>query len=182
MSVPNPSTVTTRARRAATASGVVAVGAALLLAGCSGSASAQTGAPSAATVQEGGTVRFGTPFTYGDGLFVEARVPATFTPTAQAEGVEGLEGTPVRIRLKITNGTRAPFTPHTLDAGAVSGGQAAVQIEDPGSQIALTGPGLELRSAGTSTFDLGFVVADPSDITLTIVPAIGGYEPLVVTS
>ena len=124
---------------------------------------------------------FGSPFTYDDGLYVETGVPTTFTPTSQAELGDEVEGTPVRIRLKITNGTRGRFTPHTLEASAVSGGQPALQIADPGSQMDLTGPGIELRTAGTSTFDLGFVVTDPSDITLTILPAIGGYEPLVVT-
>ena len=172
-----PSTTTARAPRAALALLTVA---ALLLGGCAGGASAQDGEPGPAAVQEGGTVRFGTPFIYDDGLFVEVRDPQTFTPGLEAEP-SGVEGVPVRIRVKLTNGTRQPFTPDPLEASVLSRGQPAVQIEDPEIQMGLTGPGIELRSAGTASFELGFVVADPDDITLTIVPDIGGYEPLVVT-
>lgn len=174
-----PSTTSARAPRTAAALAVLTA-TALLLGGCAGGANAQEGTPGPATVQEGGTVRFGTPFIYDDGLFVEVRDPRTFTPSEAAE-VGAVEGVPVRIRVKITNGTRQPFIPHTLEASVVSGGQPAVQIEDPEIQMGLTGPGIELRSAGTASFELGFVVADPDDVTLTIVPDIGGYEPLVVT-
>ncbi len=156
-------------------------GLALALGACSSSASAEVNEPTVQPTYEGAQITFGRPFEYGDGLFLQVKDPVRFTPSDQAEGAEGVEGEAVRIRFTITNGTRGAYSPHTLSATAVSGGVEATQIIDPAVQIAATGPSFELNRAGVVNFDLAFVVADPRDITLTVVPALGGYEPLVLT-
>lgn len=169
-------------RHTAAVVSVAAAVALLVAAGCTSTASAQGQEPAAATTLAGAQVTFGTPYEYGNGLFLQVKSPLTFAPTDQAEGVDEAAGQPVRIRFTITNGTRQEFTPHTLSATVVSGGQESTQIIDPGLQIDLTGPGATLRPAGVISFDLAFVVADTSDVTLTVVPALGGYEPLVLTT
>jgi len=161
---------------------VTALAAVLVAAGCTSTASAEGGDESAVVTYPGAEVTFGTPFKYDDGLFLQVRQPARFTPTAQAEWDRQVEGVPVRIHFTVTNGTRGDFTPHTLDATVVSGGQEALPILDPGSQIGLTGPSTTLRTAGVANFDLAFLVQDHRDVTLTVVPALGGYDPLVLVT
>ncbi|UZN03547.1 hypothetical protein [Cellulomonas sp. S1-8] len=185
MTTPTPAPTGAAARRLrtrATAAVALAAAALLVASGCAATANAESGTPDAAATHAGAELTFGTPFEYADGLFVQVKQPARFTPTAQAEWDRSVEGVPVRIRLTITNGTREEYIAHTLSATVESGGQAAAQIVDPGTQIDLTGPSLTLTTAGVVNFDLAFVVQDPSDVTLTVVPALGGYEPLVLTT
>ncbi|GIG41358.1 hypothetical protein [Cellulomonas phragmiteti] len=163
----------------------LAVGAAAALvaaAGCASAAGAEGNEPTAVMTYEGAQTSFGKPFKYGNGLFLQIKEPVAFTPTSQAEGVDEVEGQPVRIRITVTNGTRGQYTAHTFSATVESGGVPATQIIDPGSQIDLTGPSTELGPANVVTFDLAYVVADPRDITMTVVPALGGYDPLVLTT
>lgn len=170
----------TRAR--STLAAAVAV-VALLAAGCTSTANAEgSDEPAQAATFAGGTTTFGQTFTYPNGLVIEAKKPVTFTPSEQAEGLEGLEGEPVKVRINIINGSSVDYTPDKLGVTIESAGEQAVQIIDPGAQIELTGPGAPLGRSGVVAFDLAFVVQDPTDITLTLVPALGGYEPLVLTS
>lgn len=175
---PRPAPLARRRRQVAALAAAVA----LVAAGCTSAASAEEAEPTAAATHEGGQVPFGRPFEYADGLFLQIKSPLVFTPTSQAEGIDEAQGEPVRIRFTITNGTRQAYTPHTLSASVVSDGVTATQVIDPGLQIGLTGPSTELRTANVVSFDLAFVVADPDDVTLTVVPALGGYEPLVLVT
>ncbi|MBO0919319.1 hypothetical protein J1G42_00570 [Cellulomonas sp. zg-ZUI222] len=161
---------------------VVGLAAATLLVapGCAAGASADAG-PTTATAHAGAEVTFGTPFEYADGLLVDVTAPARFTPTAQAEWDRAVPGVLVRVRVSITNGTDAEFRPNTLIATAVSGGQDAVAVLDPGSQIGQTGPDAAVPAGGSVAFPLAFLVQDPADVRLTVEPALGGYEPLVLT-
>ncbi|UZN03544.1 hypothetical protein [Cellulomonas sp. S1-8] len=163
---------------------VVAAAAAgvLLAAGCTSAASADNNATPDSVVYEGGQTGFGQSFTYADGLIVEVKKPVEFTPTLQAEGLDGVEGDTVKVRISIINGTDEEFTPDTLGVTVTSDGQEAVQIIDPGSRIDLTGPAHPLDRSGVAAFDLAFVVADVDDVTLSLVPALLGYDPLVVTA
>lgn len=189
MTTSSPASVTTSPSRAtarrspraiAVGAGVVAV---LLAAGaCSSATAEENSGPTAATVYTGAQQPFGAPFEYANGLFLQVKSPVGFEPTSQAEPWDEGAGQPVRIRFTITNGTRGEFTPHTLSATAVSGGVEATPIVDPGSQIGVTGPSVALRTANVANFDLAFLVQDPNDVTLTVLPALGGYEPLVLTT
>ena len=130
---------------------------------------------------EGGQRTFGQAYEYGNGLFVQIKAPVEFEPTEQTVGLGG-EGVPVKIRVSITNGSRTDYKPHTLSATAVSGGVEATPLTDATAQIEVTGPSVEVRPAGVVAFDLAFLVADPSDVTLTVIPAIGGYQPVVYST
>lgn len=179
-SLPVRPVATRRASRAA-AVAVLVVAALLTGAGCAATASAEVGEPAPQVTHPGGEISFGSAYEYADGLFLQVKDPVKFTPTAQAEWDREVDGVPVRIAVSVTNGTRDDFTPHALTAVVVSDGVEAEPILDPGLQIGLTGPSVRLRPAGVAKFELAFLVADPDDVTLTVVPALGGYDPIVVT-
>ncbi|MBO3095252.1 hypothetical protein [Cellulomonas dongxiuzhuiae] len=163
---------------------VSAAAAALLVAaGCTSTASAGGSATPAEIATYAGTqTAFGQSFTYANGLVVEVKKPAAFAPSAYADGVEGSEGEPVRVRVNIINGTSGEFVPDTVGVVVVSGGEEAVQILDPGTGVDLTGPAQPLDRSGVVAFDLAFVVLDPQDVTLTLTPSLIGYDPLVFTT
>lgn len=167
-----------RARTAAVGAGLVAL---LALTGCASTAEADdAGTASAAATQTGSTVTFGRPFEYANGLFVTVKAPQEFEPSAEADGVDA--GVPVRVRVQVTNGTHEPYTPSTLSATAVSAGVEATPVWDAAREVDTAGPYVTLDPGGTVSFDLGFAVADPSDLQVSLVPALGGYDPLVVTT
>lgn len=173
-------TRSTSARRTAVVAAAAA--AVLLAAGCASTASAGgSGEPAQAATYAGTTTTFGQSFTYANGLVVEVKKPVAFAPSEFADGVEGADGEPVRVRVNLINGTSNEFVPDKLGATVVSGGVEATQILDPGSRIELTGPSRPLGRADVVAFDLAFVVEDPEDVTLTLTPALGGYDPVVYT-
>lgn len=173
-------TTPTRRRTALTAAVLAAT---LLAAGCTSTASAGgSEEPAEIATYAGAQVRFGESFTYANGLVIEVKKPVPFVPTESAEGLEGVEGDPVKVRINIINGSSVEYVPDTLGVTIVSAGQPAVQIIDPGSQIELTGPSAPLGRSGVVAFDLAFLVQDPQDITLSLVPSLGGYDPLVVAT
>ena len=175
-------TRSTTPRRRTTLAVAMAV-VALLAAGCTSTANAEgSDEPAQAATFAGGTTTFGQTFTYPNGLVIEVKKPVTYTPTETAEGLEGLEGEPVKVRINIINGSSVDYTPDKLGVTIESDGEQAVQIIDPGALIEATGPGQPLGRSGVVAFDLAFVVKDPADITLTLVPALGGYDALVLTS
>ncbi|MFC8191767.1 hypothetical protein ACFUMH_08920 [Cellulomonas sp. NPDC057328] len=177
--VPHRATRTRRGRTVVVATAVAAVLA--LASACASTASAgESGTPTGTATQAGSTVRFGKPFEYADGLFLTVKAPQQFEPSGEAEGVE--EGVPVRVRVQVTNGTRQPYTPSTLSATAESGGVTATPVWDPAREIDTAGPYVTLDPGGTASFDLGFAVADPSDLRIELLPALGGYDALVVTT
>ncbi|MCC2315035.1 hypothetical protein [Cellulomonas xiejunii] len=164
---------------------VVAVAAAALLAAAACTSTASAGGsdkPAERTTYKGGETTFGQSFAYSNGLAVEVEKPSAFVPSASADGAEGVDGEPVKVRVYVVNGTSGEFVPNTLEVTVVSDGEEAAQILDPGSRVELTGPGHALGRADVVAFDLAFVVQDPDDVTLTLVPAIAGYEPLVFTA
>jgi len=163
---------------------VVAVAAAALLAaaGCTSTASAGGSAePAEVTTYAGGSTTFGESFAYDNGLVVEVEKPSAFVPSQSADGVEDVDGKPVKVRVYIVNGTSRDYVPNTLEVTVVSDGEDGAQILDPASRVELTGPGLALAPGDVTAFDLAFVVQDPADVTLTLNPAIAGYEPLTFT-
>ncbi|QCB94878.1 hypothetical protein [Cellulomonas shaoxiangyii] len=169
--------------RAAVAAVAGAALVALLASGCASTAGAADAAQTATAgpTHPGATVPFGRPFEYADGLFVSVKAPQEFEPSPEAEGLAG-GGVPVRLRVQVTNGTAEPYSPSTLSATAVSAGVEASPVWDVPLAIDTAGPYVTLDPAGTVAFDIAFAVADPSDLQITVLPALGGYDPLVVTT
>ena len=95
---------------------------------------------------------------------------------------EASDTTPVRLRVNVINGSSQDFVPDGIGVTLESGVEEAPQILDPGQRIELTGPQRTLTRGDVAAFDLAFVVADPDDLTVTLVPALAGYDPLVVTA
>lgn len=173
-------TIPVRRTWAAMAAAAAAVA---LVAGCSATASADgSDEPAASATYEGGTVAYGESWTYANGLVLEVKKPVGFAPSAQADGVEGVEGDPVKLRVNVINGSSVDFDPSTIGVAVESAGVEATQVLDPISRIELTGPARPLTRGDVAAFDLAFVVADADDITVTLTPALSGYEPLVVSA
>lgn len=181
MTPPLSSRATAPRRRVQAAALAALAALTLVAAGCSTPASAEGSEQTPLADYEGGQRTFGQAYEYGNGLFVQIKTPVEFEPTEQTVGLGG-EGVPVKIRVSITNGSRTDYKPHTLSATAVSGGVEATPLTDATAQIEVTGPSVEIRPAGVVAFDLAFLVADPSDVTLTVIPAIGGYQPVVYST
>lgn len=175
------STIPARRRRTVTAVTAAALTVLIAAAGCSASASAENNENADVVTYKGAQATFGESYTYADGLVVEVKKPSKFVPSEQAEGLEGVEGEAVKVRISIINGTDLEYVPNTLGVTLVSGGVEATQIIDPASRVELTGPNRPVNSAGVVVFDLAFVVQDTEDLTLTLTPALSGYEPLVYT-
>lgn len=177
-------TRSTPARRSRTSLVVAAAAtAALLAAGCTSTASAGGSTePAEISTFAGAQTTYGQSFTYDNGLVVEVKKPVGFVPSEFADGVEGVEGDPVKIRVNIINGTSGEFVPDTVGVTLVSGGEQATQILDPGSNIELTGPTRPLGRADVVAFDLAFLVQDPEDVTVTLTPSLGGYDPVIFTA
>lgn len=176
-------TRTTSVRRRTWVALAAAVALAVTAAGCSSSANADgSDEPAEIATYAGATVAFGESYTYGNGLVVEVRKPALFAPSAQADGVTDGEGEPVRIRVNVINGSSAEFDPSTIGVTVESAGAVAAQVLDPAQRIELTGPARVLTRGDVVAFDLAFVVPDPEDVTVSLTPALAGYDPLVVSA
>lgn len=175
------STSVRRSRRTAVVAAAAAA-AVLLAAGCASTASAGgSKEPAQAATYAGTTTTFGESYTYANGLVVEVKKPVLFTPSEGADGIDGTEGEPVRVRVNLINGTSNEFVPDKVGVSIESAGVQATQIHDPGSRIELTGPSRSLGRTDVVAFDLAFVVADLDDLTLTLTPALAGYDPVVYT-
>lgn len=175
------STSVRRSRRTAVVAAAAAA-AVLLAAGCASTASAGgSKEPAQAATYAGTTTTFGESYTYANGLVVEVKKPVRFTPSEGADGIDGTEGEPVRVRVNLINGTSNEFVPDKVGVSIESAGVQATQIHDPGSRIELTGPSRSLGRSDVVAFDLAFVVADLDDLTLTLTPALAGYDPVVYT-
>ena len=174
------STSVRRPRRSAVVAAAAA--AVLLAAGCASTATAGgSDEPAQAATYAGTTTTFGQSFTYANGLVVEVRKPSAYTPSEGADGVGDADGEPVRVRVNVINGTSNDFVPDKLGVTVLSGGVEATQIHDPAAGVELTGPSRPLGRTDVVAFDLAFVVADPEDVTLTLTPALAGYDPVVYT-
>ncbi len=176
-----PPTSTTRRRSVSRLAVALAAGAALALAGCATTASAGGSTPGSGGTQEGGQTVFGEPFTYDDGLSVQVDTPARFTPTPRAEWERGADDVVVRVKVTVSNGSPAAYSPDTFSASAVSAGTDAALVLDSASRIDLTGPAVTVEPAEEVSFHLAFAVQDPDDVTVTVEPALGGYEPVVIS-
>jgi len=128
--------------------------------------------------QPGTVVRYGDPYSYGDGLEVAVNAPQRYTPSGNATGVD--EGIPVRMQVVVTNRTDRDFRPNTLQVSATSGGHEASAVWDPDQGIALTGPDITVPAGASIHFNVAFAVADPGDMVLEVTPALFGYGALVV--
>lgn len=125
-----------------------------------------------------GATPFGVPFTYADGLVVEVAPPVPFTPSRNAAGGDG--NAAVLLEVTITNGTERTYRASTLEVVAASGGFEAAQVWDPDQAVELSGPTFAVPPGGAVQFRVGFTVQQPDDVRLTVVPALYGYEGLVV--
>lgn len=128
--------------------------------------------------QPGSVVRFGDPYTYGDGLEVAVNAPLRYEPSDNATGID--QGVPTRFQVVVTNRTDQAFRPNTLQVSATSAGQAAVAVWDPDQGVGLTGPDVSIPAGATIQFFVAFAVQDPADVALEITPALFGYGPMQV--
>lgn len=179
---PAPGRRPRRRRSAVVVAGLVAVAvtaAVVALALRGGPSSAAPDPQASPAALAGGSVPFGGTFTYDDGLAVTVGAPEAFAPSPSAETTG--TGTPVRVEVRVDNGTTEPFQPATLATVATADGGPAATVWDPELGLELTGPPHAAPAGATTTFQLAWTVVDPQSLRLEITPALVGYEPLVVT-
>ncbi|MFC8191766.1 hypothetical protein ACFUMH_08915 [Cellulomonas sp. NPDC057328] len=123
---------------------------------------------------------YGVPFTYADGLTVEVGAPVPFTPSRTASGGTGAAAALVEVT--VTNGTDESYRASTVEATAAVDGAPAAPVWDPDQGVELSGPAFAVPPGGTVQFRVGFEAADPERLRLTLVPALYGYEALVIGS
>ncbi len=142
------------------------------------SAAGSTAGRSAPDALPAAPTAFGVPFTYADGLTVEVGAPVPFTPSRTASGVDG--GPAALVEVTVTNGTDAAYRASTVELTATLDGAPAAPVWDPDQGVELSGPAFAVPPGGTVQFRVGFAVAQPERLQLTVVPALYGYEGLVV--
>lgn len=146
----------------------------LLLSGCavSGATHSDTHAAKAHTpavaVQKDPLLKgFGDVITYKDGLSVSVSKPVDFTPSPEAAGAASGQ-TAMVFTVVLTNHTKG-----SVDIGgfptATSGGTTSASIADIGANISNT-PNTTLLQGQTLSWQEGFSIADPTNITFQYAP------------
>lgn len=105
-----------------------------------------------------------------DNVVVIVGVPEPYSPSDTAMGVSG---EPVKFHVAVTNRRSTVYQPGMLSIAGTSGTTQAEQIFDSGGGI-VTPMGANLLPGETLEWDVAFGVANPSDITLSVTPDIGG--------
>ena len=106
----------------------------------------------------------GDTWTYSDGLGVTISQPKVFTPSQDSFGGEN-SNHHVKLQVTIQNGTGQDFDPSMVYITASSGGSEADEILD--FDEGLEGaPMTTLLDGQNTTYEIGFGVNDPADITV----------------
>ncbi|MFF5020530.1 hypothetical protein [Micrococcus luteus] len=125
--------------------------------------SAEASAQSEAA-DEGG-LKLGDTHTWSDGLAITVSEGEEYTPSEYAVGAEE-EGTPMRFTVTLKNGTDEPVEAMMLSLQASSGSQTNEAIYD--SQQGIEPPTVAVQPGKELTWDVAFMVIDPSDLVLDV--------------
>ncbi|ROS23800.1 hypothetical protein [Cellulomonas sp. PhB150] len=109
---------------------------------------------------------FGDTVTYDDGMEITVGKPKKFTPSEYAAGADG-DGTPMKFTITVKNGTDKAFDPTLVYATASSGGEESESIFDTDAKLGMS-PQTALKPGKSVKWDVGFMIADPKDITLEV--------------
>lgn len=109
---------------------------------------------------------FGDTVTYDDGMAVTVSKPKKFTPSEYAAGADG-DGTPMKFTITVKNGTDKAFDPTLVYVTASSGGEESESIFDTDAKLG-TSPQTSVKPGKSVKWAVGFMVADPKDITLEV--------------
>lgn len=122
--------------------------------------------------------KFGTRFTYADGLVVVVGKPTAFTPSDTA----AFDKSPAYVKFKVTliNGSKKPFDPSLFSTTAQSGNTEASEVVDVGAGLD-SRPSTNILAGRESVFSVAFGVANAKDIVLQVTPSFE-YDPVIFTS
>jgi hypothetical protein len=124
-----------------------------------------------------GNLAFGDAATYEDGLSISVSAPAALTPSEWA--LTGAQPHNVQFTVTVTNGTTANFDGYVFIT-ATSGGAAAEEVYDSENGLGGSPSGVILPGQ-TITFPVGFNVADPASIVLSVTPGFD-YDAAIFTN
>lgn len=120
---------------------------------------------------------FGEDWTYEDGITVKVSDPVAFTPSEYAAGGENHQHH-VKFTVTLTNGSTAALDPTLAFDSVSSGGGEGDAVFDDG----LDGSPMTTLIPGRSvSYDVGYGVADPSDIVFEMSPT-WDHEPAIFTT
>ncbi|MFC8193748.1 hypothetical protein ACFUMH_18995 [Cellulomonas sp. NPDC057328] len=125
------------------------------------------------------TVAFGETFVYEDGLEVAVAAPAPYQPSPYASGV-GATGEHMRFAVTLTNNTAEEYHPVLFFTSVTSGGAAATEIHDYGSDLALA-PSEPVQPGQSVTFEVAYTITDPASVVMEVQPSMITHEPFTVT-
>lgn len=121
--------------------------------------------------------KFGEDWEYEDGMTVKVTAPTAFTPSTYAAGGEGHQSH-IKTSVTITNGTSASFDPTLAMDTVTSGGAEGDPVFDDGLEGS---PMATLLPGRSITYDVGYGVNDPSDVTIEVSPD-WDHEPAIFTA
>ena len=107
--------------------------------------------------------------TYPDGLAIALLSAVKFTPGAGAQGLDPAT-TPVRLQIRVTNGTKAPLDSSTVQVQVFAG----LNVDQAGpitESTPTSGPApIAVGQNATLTFEFAVPTADLPTISVTVAP------------
>jgi hypothetical protein len=120
--------------------------------------------------------RFGSAYTYTDGLSVTVSAPKAFTPSEYAAD-EGKYDNYVKFEVRIVNKTGKTMDPSMFTATVQSDNEEGDEVYD--SEGGLEGaPSTKLLNGRESKFTVGYGIANPEDIVMEVNPDFD-HEPVM---
>jgi hypothetical protein len=107
--------------------------------------------------------------TYPDGLAIALLSATKFAPGAGAQGTDPAD-TPVRLQIRVTNGSKAPFDSSTVQVQVFAG----LNVDQAGpitETTAASGPApVAVGQSATLIFEFAVPTADLPTISVTVTP------------
>ena len=125
---------------------------------------------------DGGTVSFGDPVEYRDGLSIVVSDPEKFKPSARA--ITGTEKKFVKVEVRLVNDTGKKVSPADVYVTVASDGGQAADVIDPKQGMTAGPPKKAVQPGGEATWVLGFGLIDDENVEVQVQP---GINPAPVT-
>lgn len=123
---------------------------------------------------------FGETYTYKDGVTITVSAPAEVQVGEYAAGADQAHN--VAFTFTITNGSKENLDPLVFPKVSSAGTEASSITDIDNPAFAAYAPTTVILPGGTSTFALGYSVADPANLIVQVSPGAFGYEDAIFTN
>ena len=131
------------------------------------------------SASESGELKFGSTYTWDDGLSVTVSKGVPFKPSQYA-AVGKKAAAYLKYTITIVNKTGKPYDPALFTTSVQSGDKEAEKVYDSEGNLGLP-PSTKVLNGRQSTFTVGFGVSDPKDIVMEVSPGFD-YESILYSS